>query len=154
MEYPRFKLHIAAYDLIEHFTLTSDERYLLSQWRKDTNCLGFAVLIKSFQFLGYPPRQKENIPDAIISCISCQLKLDVKLFNEYRWKDSVWKAHSLVAGDVSIEGTTIASAYRRVDRSNRWESVEPSDLRGTVYGRPFRNANGLAVAEVSPTTES
>jgi hypothetical protein len=93
MEYPRFKLHIAAYDLIEHFTLTSDERYLLSQWRKDTNCLGFAVLIKSFQFLGYPPRQKENIPDAIISCISCQLKLDVKLFNEYRWKDSVWKAH-------------------------------------------------------------
>ena len=93
MEYPRFKLHIAAYDLIEHFTLTSDERYLLSQWRKDSNCLGFAVLIKSFQFLGYPPRQKENIPDAIISCISCQLKLDVKLFNEYRWKDSVWKAH-------------------------------------------------------------
>ncbi len=93
MEYPHFSLHIANEDLIEYFSLTPDERYLLSQWRKDANTLGFAVLLKSFQFLGYPQRRKGDIPDAIISCISGQLKLDAKLFNQYRWKDSVWKVH-------------------------------------------------------------
>ncbi len=92
MEYPRFKLHISENDLIEHFTLTSDERYLLSKWRNDMNSLGFSVLLKSFQFLGYPP-QKENIPNTIISFISRQLQINAKLFNGYRWKDSVWKTH-------------------------------------------------------------
>lgn len=93
MEYPHFSLHIANEDLIEYFSLTQDERYLLYQWRKDANTVGFAVLLKSFQFLGYPPRQKEDIPDAIISCISRQLKLDARQFDRYRWKDSVWKVH-------------------------------------------------------------
>jgi len=37
--------------------------------------------------------KSENIPAAIISCISRQLKVDAILFNQYRWKDSVWKAH-------------------------------------------------------------
>ncbi|MDL1978463.1 MAG: DUF4158 domain-containing protein [Deltaproteobacteria bacterium] len=82
-----------AEDLIEYFSLTQDERNLLYQWRKDANTVGFAVLLKSFQFLGYPPRQKEDIPDAIISCISRQLKLDARQFNRYRWKDSVWKVY-------------------------------------------------------------
>ena len=59
MEYPRFKLHFLEDDLIEHFSLTSDERYLLSQCRNYTNRLGFSVLLKSFQFLGYPPLQKK-----------------------------------------------------------------------------------------------
>lgn len=73
MEYPHFSIHIAKEDLIEYFSLTQDERYLLYQWRKDANTVGFAVLLKSFQFLGYPPRQKEDIPDTIISCINMLL---------------------------------------------------------------------------------
>jgi hypothetical protein len=90
MEYPNFSLHIANEDLIEHFSLTPDERYLLSRWRKDANTLGFTVLLKAFQFLGYPPRQKEHIPGAIISCISRQLKLDAILgiFDQRRKKSN------------------------------------------------------------------
>jgi hypothetical protein len=49
MEYPHFSLHIANEDLIEYFSLTQDERYLIYQWRKDANTVGFAVLLKSFQ---------------------------------------------------------------------------------------------------------
>jgi TnpA family transposase len=93
MEYPRFSLHVTNEALIEYFSLTPDERYLLSQWRRDANTLGFSILLKSCQYLGYPPRRKKDTPDAIISYISGQLKLDAKLFNQYRWKDSVWKVH-------------------------------------------------------------
>jgi hypothetical protein len=93
MEYPRFSLHISEPDLIESFTLTPDEWYLLSKWRKTATTLGFAILMKSFQYLGYPPLQKQDIPGAVISCISRQLDLDMGLFDRYRWKDSVWKVH-------------------------------------------------------------
>lgn len=93
MEFPHFNLHIAEKDLFEYFTLAPDEKYLLSQWRKDVSTLGFAVLMKSFQFLGYPPRYKQDIPDSIIIYISGQLELNAELFTQYRWKDSVWKVH-------------------------------------------------------------
>lgn len=93
MEYPHFCLHITEKNLLEYFTLAPEERYLLSQWRKDVSILGFAVLMKSLQFLGYPPRQKQDIPDSIIVYISGQLGLNAKLFKQYRWKDSVWKVH-------------------------------------------------------------
>lgn len=80
MEYPHFNVHIKDDDLIEHFTLAPEERYLLSQWRTDTNILGFAVLMKSFQFLGYPPRQKADIPESVRHYISRQLKFNAKYY--------------------------------------------------------------------------
>jgi len=59
MEYPHIPLHISKEELFEHFTLTQDERYHLPQiWRKGKNILGFAVLLKTFSFLGFPPRKK------------------------------------------------------------------------------------------------
>jgi hypothetical protein len=93
MEYPHFRQHLSNGNRIEFFSLTSDERFLLSQWRTDTNILGFAILLKSYQYLGYPPRNKEDVPDSVISFVSQQLKLDAALFDQYRWKDSVWRVH-------------------------------------------------------------
>jgi hypothetical protein len=57
------------------------------------NILGFAVLLILLQFLGYPPRQKADIPDCVRDYISRQLKFNVILFDEYRWKDSRWEMH-------------------------------------------------------------
>lgn len=51
MDYPFLDSLINKVDFIEHFTLSKEERYLLSQWRKDKNILGFAVLLKSYVFL-------------------------------------------------------------------------------------------------------
>ena len=87
MEYPHLNFYITHDDLIEHFTLSQDERYLLSQWRKDINKIGFAVLLKSFQYLGYPPKLKEDIPDIIISFICGQLEIKTNLFGTYHWKN-------------------------------------------------------------------
>jgi len=76
------------------FTLSAKERNLLTQWRKEANILGFAVVLKSFVFLGFPPRNKENIPASVVSWVSDQLDLDAGLLREYRWKDeNVWDTH-------------------------------------------------------------
>lgn len=39
------------------------------------------------------------------------------------------------------------AAYLRLDRRNRWQSVEPADLARISYGRPFPSGNGLVVFE-------
>jgi TnpA family transposase len=93
MDYPHVTPHFSNDELNEYFTILPEERYLLSQCRKEANTLGFAVLVKVFIFLGYPPRNKEDIPAQIILWIARQLDLNSSLFEEYRWKDSVWKEH-------------------------------------------------------------
>jgi hypothetical protein len=45
MEYPYISPFIRKEELIGHFTLTKEERFLLSQWRKEKNILGFAVFL-------------------------------------------------------------------------------------------------------------
>lgn len=95
MEYPHIPLHMSKQELFEHFTLTKDERYQLPQiWRKGKNILGFAVLLKTFSFLGFPPRKKKkDIPAEIISWISQQLDVDPVEYESYRWKSSLWDIH-------------------------------------------------------------
>ena len=93
MEYPHINPHIQEAELVEHFTLTREERFLLSQLRKKTNIIGFAVLLKSFIFLGRPLRNREDVPAAVITYTGQQLKLNPNLFSAYTWKDSNWKTH-------------------------------------------------------------
>jgi len=93
MAYPHISPHILNDDLIEHFTLKSEERFLLAQWRTDANILGFAVVLKSFVYLGYPPDEKTDVPVSVISYIGRQLGLSPTIYEEYRWKDSIWKTH-------------------------------------------------------------
>ena len=94
MKYPQISWNIDHDELLDHFTLSAKERNLLTQWRKEANILGFAVVLKSFVFLGFPPRNKENIPASVVSWVSDQLDLDAGLLREYRWKDeNVWDTH-------------------------------------------------------------
>lgn len=62
MEYPHINPHIQGEELVEHFTLTSEERFLLPQWRKDVSIIGFAILLKVFKYLGYPLGDKKDVP--------------------------------------------------------------------------------------------
>ena len=75
MDYPHISLHTSQEELIEHFTLTPDERYLLQHRRKEKNILGFAVLLKTFLYLGFPARRKEDVPVPVISWLSRQLNV-------------------------------------------------------------------------------
>jgi TnpA family transposase len=93
MDYPHINTHISDEELFEHFTLSQDERFLLPQWRKEKNLLGFAVLLKSFVFLGFPPRMKEDIPASVILCLSRQLNIEPEEYAKYDWKSSLWNIH-------------------------------------------------------------
>ena len=94
MEYPHIPPHFSKEKLFEHFTLTKDERYRLPQiWRKGKSILGFAVLLKAFSFLGFPPRRKKDVPAAVVSWVSQQLDVDPAGYERYRWKSSLWDIH-------------------------------------------------------------
>ena len=110
MEYPHINPHIQEAELVEHFTLTKEERFLLPQLRKKTNILGVAVLLKSLIFFGYPLRNKEDVPAAVITYIGQQLKLNPNLFSDYTWKDTNWKTHlSIIRKFIGIDVQEISN---------------------------------------------
>ncbi len=93
MDFPSIPEHIRKEEIVEHFTLTQDERYFLPQSRKDKNIIGFAVLLKTFLFLGYPPRRKEDVPLSIVTWIAQQLDLPPAEYENYKWKERLWDIH-------------------------------------------------------------
>ncbi len=93
MDYPHLKMHFSQEELVEHFTLTSEERFFLPQWRQEGCVLGCAVLLKTYIFLGYPPPRKEDVSAPIISWLGQQLKLSPCEFESYSWKNRRWDEH-------------------------------------------------------------
>lgn len=97
MVYPSLRPQMCEDDLIAHFTLDDDDQDLIKTVRKDASRLGFAVLVKTLSFLGYPPRRKNDIPHAVVQWIAEQMGLDGDLFRQYRWKGPLWKHHLSIA---------------------------------------------------------
>jgi hypothetical protein len=79
MSFPSYSNPLTKADLRENFTLFTEEFKLLKRFRQDSTHLGFAVLFKSFKYLGYPQRDKTDIPIKIISHIAGQLGLPVEM---------------------------------------------------------------------------
>ena len=73
-------------DIKIHFKLTNDERKIIKQARNKKNELGFAILLKTYFYLGFAPSEKAGIPHSIIRYISEQLEAPYKLFKEFKWK--------------------------------------------------------------------
>lgn len=67
--YPRFKAFFTSKELSEVFTLSSDELVFLNRKTKTQNNvsrLGFAILLKCYQYLGRPIRVSEvNHPNKL-----------------------------------------------------------------------------------------
>jgi hypothetical protein len=95
MPYPRLKKQYSKPELFEFFEVTNEELFFISDARpkKDKNRLGFLTFLKCYQLLGYPPRQKTDIPKEIVEWIAHQIKLSPSLFQEYEWKNRVWDRH-------------------------------------------------------------
>lgn len=93
MDCPHIPQNIGNEALFEHFNLTQDERYSLPRWRKDQNILGYVVLFKAYSFLGFPPRKRADVPQAVVSWISQQLDVDPSEYQAYRWKSLLWDIH-------------------------------------------------------------
>lgn len=93
MAYPHLHPHPLREHLEEHFTLTSSDLALIASLKSAQNRLGFAILLKSYALLNYPPRSKSEVPGAVVEWMAGQLDLPAESFGRYRWKGRVWKYH-------------------------------------------------------------
>src|SRR5260370_8416823 len=79
-------------ELIEHFTLVQEDLDLLANKSGPTR-LGFALLLKCFQYEGRFPHGKHEIPKEVVNCVADQLKLNASLYAKYDWEGRTIKAH-------------------------------------------------------------
>ena len=92
--YPRFKPRLTKHELVELFTLTDDEYQLIQKRTKKNNLvsrLGFAVLLKCFQYLGRSV-VISNIGKYITSHVAKQLNISESIgLSSYTY--STYKNH-------------------------------------------------------------
>jgi Domain of unknown function (DUF4158) len=79
-------------ELIEHFTLVGDDLDALSN-KTGPPRLGFALLLKCFQYEGRFPAAKYDIPRSVVDYVARQLKLDPSLYAQYDWEGRTIKGH-------------------------------------------------------------
>ena len=71
-------------ELVEHWTLLLTELDRIDQ-RTDSNRLGFALLLKFFQYAGRFPNQPSEIPKDVVRYVAQQLKISPSSFTDYDW---------------------------------------------------------------------
>lgn len=79
-------------ELIEHFTLVEDDLDALANKTGPTR-LGYALLLKCFQYEGHFPPAKHDIPKSVVDYVAHQLKLDPALYTQYDWEGRTIKGH-------------------------------------------------------------
>src|SRR5215469_8970980 len=80
-------------ELEAHFTLHSTELDLVGDSKTDYNLLGFAVLLKYFQYEGRFPSQKQDPPVALTRHIAHQLGVATEELLAYDWDGRMIKNH-------------------------------------------------------------
>lgn len=81
-------------ELEVHFTLHAADLDLVGGSKTDHNLLGFAVLLKYFQYEGRFPLQKQDILAAVIHQVAHQLGVATEELLAYDWDGRMVKHHS------------------------------------------------------------
>ena len=79
-------------ELLLHWTPTPEEQLLIRQ-KTPLLQLGFAVLLKYFQYQGRFPLKARDVPACVIDHIAKQLKLDSLTWQSYDWSGRTIKYH-------------------------------------------------------------
>lgn len=85
-------------ELLEHWTLLPRELALLTQ-KKKPNRLGFAIILKFYQYEGQFPSNKREIPHQVIGYVADQLKVDPQQFDGYDFEGRTIKVHRVAIRD-------------------------------------------------------
>jgi len=80
-------------ELLEHWMLTPKELDLIGDSKTDHNLLGFAVLLKYFQYEGRFPSQTQDVPPTVIVHLAQQLGMIPEKIIPYDWEGRTIKAH-------------------------------------------------------------
>jgi hypothetical protein len=79
-------------ELILHWTLQASEQALVRNKTGATR-LGFATLLKFFQFMGYFPRQAGEVPAAAVEHVAQQVGVPHERWPEYQWQGRTIEYH-------------------------------------------------------------
>jgi hypothetical protein len=79
-------------ELAEHWTLLPAEAALLANKTGPTR-LGFAVLLKFFQYAGRFPLSIQELPTAAVASIAVQVGVPAEEFSRYNWQGRAVKYH-------------------------------------------------------------
>jgi hypothetical protein len=86
------KRHWETEELVEHWTLLPSELNLLTH-KTEVNRLGFALLLKFFQYAGCFPRHKSDIPKDVLRFIAQQVNVPSVNLEHYSWQGRTIKIH-------------------------------------------------------------
>ena len=79
-------------ELVEHFAISSEEHKLLAN-KPSPGKVGFAVLLKFYQYEGRFPVNRIEVPKTVASYVSRQLSLPLSDFYEYDWQGRTSKRY-------------------------------------------------------------
>lgn len=80
-------------ELIDYWTLLPGELELVEAARTASNQLGWAVLLKWFQYEGRFPRQKYEVPGTAVEFLARQLEVTPEAFEWYEWQGRTIERH-------------------------------------------------------------
>lgn len=70
-------------DLIQYFTLTSDDLKQVNRKRQSVNRLGFALQLCALRYMGFCPDNLQQTPDPIVTFVSEQLEVEAAVLSSY-----------------------------------------------------------------------
>lgn len=126
-------------ELIEHWTLHPQELTLIGESKTDHTLLGFAVLLKYFQYEGCFPTQKQDVPPLVIVHLATQVGIVPEKIIPYDWEGRTIKGHrSAIRTFLGVRETTKEDE----DRVGEWlcqhvlpEQRQEDALLASVYTR-------------------
>lgn len=87
-------------ELLEHFTLLPDELTAVGN-KSGATRLGFAVLLKCFQYEGRFLRSRQEAAPEVVRFLAAQVGVDVALFAQYLWEGRTIEAHRAQIREIS-----------------------------------------------------
>lgn len=95
----------------EHWTLSTEERQAALDNKTDASRLGFALLLKWFEYEGRFPTTRSDVPTEVISYLARQLNLSESVFADYDWGSRTMERHrSLIRERLGFHEATTEDA--------------------------------------------
>lgn len=79
-------------ELVEHFTVQLADWELIANKTEATR-LGFAILLKYFQYEGAFPKQATDVPPALVAFVAEQVSVPIAAFASYLWRGRTIEYH-------------------------------------------------------------
>jgi hypothetical protein len=87
------KRHWEIDELLEQWTLTPEERAFVLDTKTEVSSLGFALLLKWFQYEGRFPSHRLEVPNVVLAYLARQLDLPLARFSAYPWQGRTFQRH-------------------------------------------------------------